>query len=57
MPIAIYTVITGSYDAIKQPLVEMPGVDCYLFTNNPTIQDAGVWNTVGDVLGKAGKVG
>lgn len=43
MPIALYTVITGSYDAIKQPLVAMPGVDCYLFTNNPTIQDAGVW--------------
>ena len=43
---ALYTVITGSYDAVKQPLVEMPGVDCYLFTNNPTIQDAGVWKVV-----------
>ena len=46
MPIALYTVITGSYDAVKQPLVEMPGVDCYLFTNNPTIQEAGVWKVV-----------
>lgn len=46
MPTALYTVITGSYDAVKQPLVAMPGVDCYLFTNNPTIQDAGVWKVV-----------
>lgn len=43
---AIYTVITGNYDNIKQPLVLTPGADYFLFTNNPTIQDAGVWKVV-----------
>lgn len=46
MPTAIYTVITGNYDTIKQPLVLTPGADYFLFTNNPTIQDAGVWKVV-----------
>ena len=46
MPTAIYTVITGNYDTIKQPLVFTPGADYFLFTNNPTIQDAGVWKVV-----------
>ena len=43
---AIYIVITGNYDTIKQPLVLTPGADYFLFTNNPTIQDAGVWKVV-----------
>ena len=46
MPAAIYTVITGTYDSIKQPLVVEDGVDYYLFTNNPNIMDAGVWKVV-----------
>ena len=46
MPTAIYTVITGNYDTIKQPLVLTPGADYFLFTNNPTIHDAGVWKVV-----------
>ena len=46
MPTAIYTVITGNYDTIKQPLELTPGVDYYLFTNNPKIMDAGVWKVV-----------
>lgn len=46
MPTAIYTVITGNYDTIKQPLELTPGADYFLFTNNPTIQDAGVWKVV-----------
>ena len=46
MPTAIYTVITGNYDTIKQPLVFTPGADYFLFTNNPTIQEAGVWRVV-----------
>lgn len=43
---AIYTVITGNYDTIKQPLVLTPGADYFLFTNNLTIKDAGVWKVV-----------
>ena len=43
---AIFTVITGNYDTIKQPLVVEEGVEYYLFTNNPEIMDAGVWNVV-----------
>lgn len=43
---AIYTIITGNYDTIKQPLVLTPGADYFMFTNNPTIQDAGVWKVV-----------
>ena len=46
MPTAIYTVITGNYDTIKQPLVLTPGADYFLFTNNLTIKDAGVWKVV-----------
>ena len=46
MPTAIYTVITGNYDTIKQPLVLTPGADYFLFTNNPHIRDAGVWKVV-----------
>ena len=42
----IYTVITGNYDSIKQPMVLTPGVEYYLFTNNPDIKDAGVWKVV-----------
>lgn len=46
MPTAIYTVITGNYDTIKQPLVLTPGADYFLFTNNPHIKEAGVWRVV-----------
>ena len=46
MPTIIYTVITGNYDTIKQPLVVEEGVECYLFTNNPEIKDVGVWKVV-----------
>ena len=42
----IYTVITGNYDTIKQPLVLTPGADYFLFTNNPHIKEAGVWKVV-----------
>ena len=42
----IYTVITGNYDTIKQPLVVMEGVEYVLFTNNPEIKDSGVWKVV-----------
>ena len=42
----IYTVITGNYDTIKQPLVVEEGVEYVLFTNNPEIKDAGVWRVV-----------
>ena len=44
--IIIYTVITGNYDTIKQPLVVEEGVEYVLFTNNPGIVDAGVWKVV-----------
>lgn len=43
---AIYTVITGDYDTIKQPQVITPGADYYLFTNNHRIKDAGIWTVV-----------
>ena len=46
MPTIIYTVITGNYDTIKQPLVVEEGVEYVLFTNNPEIKDAGVWKVV-----------
>ena len=46
MSTTIFTVITGNYDTIKQPLVEEEGVEYYLFTNNPGIVDAGVWKVV-----------
>ena len=46
MPAAIYTVITGNYDTIKQPLELTPGADYFLFTNNPHIKEAGVWKVV-----------
>ena len=46
MPTAIYTVITGNYDTIKQPLVLTLGADYFLFTNNLTIKEAGVWKVV-----------
>lgn len=42
----IYTVITGNYDPIKQPLVVEEGVEYVLFTNNSEIIDAGVWKVV-----------
>ena len=42
----IYTVITGNYDTIKQPLVLEAGVEYVLFTNNPEIKDSGVWRVV-----------
>ena len=42
----IYTVITGNYDTIKQPLVLEEGVEYVLFTNNREIKDAGVWKVV-----------
>ena len=41
--LAIYTVITGDYDTIKQPQVITPGAEYFLFTNNHEIKDAGVW--------------
>ena len=44
--IIIYTVITGNYDTIKQPLVVEEGVEYVLFTNNPGIVDAGVWKVL-----------
>lgn len=43
---AIYTVITGDYDTIKQPQVITPGADYILFTNNYGIKDAGIWTVV-----------
>ena len=46
MSTIIYTVITGSYDSIKQPQVVEEGVEYILFTNNPEIQNAGVWRVV-----------
>ena len=46
MPTIIYTVITGNYDPIKQPLVVEEGVEYVLFTNNPGIVDAGLWKVV-----------
>ena len=46
MPAIIYTVITGSYDSIKQPRVIEAGVEYVLFTNNPEIKDGGVWKVV-----------
>ena len=46
MPAIIYTVITGAYDSIKQPLVVEEGVEYMLFTNNPEIKDGGVWKVV-----------
>ena len=42
----IYTIITGNYDTIKQPLVIEEGVEYILFTNNPEIKDRGVWKVV-----------
>ena len=44
--LAIYTVITGNYDTIKQPQVITPGAEYFLFTNNHGIEDAGVWKVV-----------
>lgn len=44
--LAIYTVITGDYDTIKQPQVITPGASYFLFTNNYGIKDAGVWKVV-----------
>lgn len=46
MPTAIYTIITGNYDTIKQPLELTPGADYFLFTNNSHIREAGVWKVV-----------
>lgn len=43
---AIYTVITGNYDTVKQPQVITPEADYFLFTNNHSIIDAGVWKVV-----------
>lgn len=42
----ITTVITGNYDTIKQPQVITPGASYFLFTNNHSINDAGVWQIV-----------
>ena len=44
--LAIYTVITGDYDTIKQPQVITPGAGYFLCTNNHSINDAGVWQIV-----------
>lgn len=38
----VYTVVTGSYDFIKQPKVVTPGVDYVIFTDDMTI-DSGLW--------------
>jgi hypothetical protein len=46
MPTAIYTVITGSYDSIKQPKVIENECQYILFTNNPEIKEGGVWKVV-----------
>lgn len=46
MPTAVYTIITGNYDTIKQPLELTPGADYFLFTNNSHIREAGVWRVV-----------
>lgn len=46
MPTAVYTIITGNYDTIKQPLELTPGADYFLFTNNSHIGEAGVWRVV-----------
>ena len=46
MSTTIFTVITGNYDTIKQPLVVEEGVEYVLYTNNPGIVDAGVWKVV-----------
>ena len=46
MSTTIFTVITGNYDTIKQPLVIEEGVEYVLFTNNREIKDAGVWRVV-----------
>lgn len=43
---AIYTVITGDYDTIKQPQVITPGAEYFLFTNNHCDEEAGVWKIV-----------
>ena len=43
---AIFTVITGNYDTIKQPLVVEEGVEYVLFTNNSEIIDTGVWRVM-----------
>lgn len=37
--VAIYTVITGDYDTVKQPQMVMPGAGYFLFTNNAGIAD------------------
>lgn len=34
----VYTAITGSYDNVKEPLHKLPGVDYFLFTNNPNLK-------------------
>lgn len=44
--LAIYTVITGDYDTIKQPRVITPGAEHFLFTNNQKIKEAGVWKVI-----------
>lgn len=44
--LAIYTVIAGDYDTIKQPQVITPGADYFLFTNNHPITDVGVWHVI-----------
>ena len=41
----IYTVITGNYDTIKQPLVVEEGIEYVMFANNREIKDAGVWHS------------
>lgn len=46
MPTAVYTIITGNYDTIKQPLELTLGADYFLFTNNSHIREAGVWRVV-----------
>ena len=46
MSTAIFTVIIGNYDTIKQPLLVEEGVEYILFTNNTGLLDAGLWNVV-----------
>jgi len=45
--IAIYTVITGDYDTIHQPQVNIPGADFILFTNCSQIILASEVNEIG----------
>lgn len=42
---AIYTVITGNYDTVKEIECKLDGWDCFLFTDNPEIQST-TWQVI-----------